>query len=265
MTTARSRSGTSQTGRDMSAFRRQLLVSWTTPGSARMRGGWPGRARTASSRSGTRPRSRSEFDRAEQHALSAAPSPSARTAGDSPWPVSTATVRLLDGATGREMLTIFAHTSLVCRRGVQSRRPSARVRQLRSARSASGTPRLLASDPLAPQCVTLTEHKQQGFRRCLQPRWPLARLCQLGRHRQALGTYAAKQRRRGVVSATTERSLSAIPFADIAALSSAWPFPPTIEPSLPPVGTTPSSCGTCRRPEGDSLTERLTIPLAPTE
>jgi WD40 repeat protein/serine/threonine protein kinase len=70
------------------------------------------------------------------------------------------TIRLLDGASGREMLTIFAHNSLVADVTF-----SPDGHRLASA-SYDHTVRIwdaapLTSDPLAPHCVTLTGHKEK--------------------------------------------------------------------------------------------------------
>ena len=70
------------------------------------------------------------------------------------------TIRLLDGASGREMLTIFAHNSLVA--GVTFSPDGHRL----ASSSYDHTVRIwdaapLTSDPLAPHCVTLTGHKEK--------------------------------------------------------------------------------------------------------
>ncbi len=70
------------------------------------------------------------------------------------------TIRLLDGATGREMLTIFAHNSLVA--GVTFSPDGHRL----ASASYDHTVRLwdaapLTSDPLAPHCITLAGHKEK--------------------------------------------------------------------------------------------------------
>jgi WD40 repeat protein/serine/threonine protein kinase len=70
------------------------------------------------------------------------------------------TIRLLDGANGREMLTIFAHNSLVA--DVAFSPDGSRVASAsydHTARIWDAAP--LASDPLAPHCVTLTGHKEK--------------------------------------------------------------------------------------------------------
>jgi WD40 repeat protein len=70
------------------------------------------------------------------------------------------TIRLLDGASGREVLTIFAHNSLVA--DVTFSRDGHRLASSsydHTARIWGAAP--LTSDPLAPHCVTLTGHKEK--------------------------------------------------------------------------------------------------------
>jgi eukaryotic-like serine/threonine-protein kinase len=70
------------------------------------------------------------------------------------------TIRLLDGVSGREMLTIFAHNSLVA--DVTFSPDGHRLASSsydHTARIWDAAP--LTSDPLAPYCVTLTGHKEK--------------------------------------------------------------------------------------------------------
>ena len=59
---------------------------------------------------------------------------SAPTASGSPPPVEDGTVKVWDAATGQETLTLKGHTDGVYERGVQPRRPAARLRQSRTGR-----------------------------------------------------------------------------------------------------------------------------------
>jgi len=70
------------------------------------------------------------------------------------------TIRLLDGASGREMLTIFAHNSLVADVTFSpDGRRLASSSYDHTARIWDAAP--LASDPLSPHCVTLTGHNEK--------------------------------------------------------------------------------------------------------
>ena len=148
-----------ETGRETFSFHGELLEN---PGSAwfsPMRGDWPGRVSTASSKSGTRPRGNSRST-SRTTRTSAAPSRSARTASGSRWPASTAPFGSWTAQPAARCLRsspITASSPDVTFSPDGQRLASASYDH--TVRIWDATP--LTSDPLAPHCVTLTGHKDK--------------------------------------------------------------------------------------------------------
>ena len=185
-----------------------------------MRGDWPGRVWMVSSRSGTRRRgnSRSTSRATRNQCRAVAFSPDGKRIAAAGFD---GTLRILDAATGREMLTIFAHNSPVT--GVTFSPDGYRLASSsydHTVRLWDATP--LTSDPLAPSLCYAYGSQGQGFRCCLQSRWPLARLGQLGPHHQALGSFRQRRTARYQLlrhsrqRSDSVRSLFATPFVGIA-------------------------------------------------
>ena len=90
------------------------------------------------------------------------------------------TVKVWDAATGQEILTLKGHTGRVIERGVQPRRPAARLRQCGWDGEGVGR-RDRAGNP-HPQGA-----HRRGLQRGVQPRRPAARLRQCGWDGEGVG------------------------------------------------------------------------------